>query len=297
MYYTTSKQRNENSYSILLLVMAAMMWSIGGLLIKLVDWNPLAIAGMRSAIASIVLLFFLKKPKLTWSKVQIGAAIAYVGTVILFVSANKMTTAANAILLQFTAPIYVALFSSWLLKEIIRIFDWIIIIVVMGGMSLFFFDHLSVTGMWGNIVAIGSGVCFAFFTIFMRMQKDGSPLESVFLGNVLTAIIGLPFMFKGGGPDTSGWLGLLLLGVVQLGIPYILYSRAIKYVTALEAILIPIIEPLLNPIWVFLLLDETPGIWAFTGGLIVLAAITIRCIISVREARNNRRNYHSQPPV
>jgi drug/metabolite transporter (DMT)-like permease len=276
--------------------MAAMMWSIGGLLIKLVDWNPLAIAGMRSAIASIVLLIFLRKPKLTWSKAQIGAALAYVGTVILFVSANKMTTAANAILLQFTAPIYVALLGSWLLKEKTRVYDWIIIGVVMGGMSLFFFDHLNVTGIWGNIVAIGSGVCFAFFTIFMRMQKDGSPLESVFLGNIFTAIIGLPFMFQSS-PGFSGWAGLILLGVVQLGIPYILYSTAIKHVTALEAILIPIIEPLLNPIWVFLLIGETPGPWALIGGLIVMVTITIRCIISVKETRNNRKNDYSQPPV
>jgi len=271
---------DERTKAWLLLAVTAVMWSLGGLLIKSVDAHPLAIAGVRGGIAAIVMLVVLKKPQINWSLAQVGAALAYSATTILFVSANKTTTAANAILLQFTAPIYVAFLAAWLLKEKTRLYDWLAVLIVMGGMVLFFLDNLSTQRVLGNIIAAASGVSFAFFTVFMRMQKDGSPLESVFLGNILTAVIGLPFLYQSV-PNTNGWLLLIMLGVVQLGIPYILFAKAIKHATALEATLIPIIEPLLNPLWVFLILGETPGILALTGGVIVIATVTIRCIMAV----------------
>jgi len=272
------KINSGRTKAIVLLVITAILWSLGGVLIKSIKLNPVAIAGIRSAIAAVVLLIVIKKPKITWSFPQIGAALAYSGTVILFVMANKTTTAANAILLQYTAPIYVALFGAWFLKEKTKIFDWVIILIVLGGMALFFLDHLTTSGILGNILAAASGVCFGFLAIFMRMQKDGSPLESVLLGNILTAVIGIPFMFNSA-LTAEGWSMLLIMGVVQLGIPYILYSMAIKHVTALEAILIPIIEPILNPVWVFLMLGEVPGTWAIIGGIIVVAAVTLRCVL------------------
>lgn len=271
---------DERTKAWLLLAVTAVMWSLGGLLIKSVDAHPLAIAGVRGGIAAIVMLVVLKKPQINWSLAQVGAALAYSATTILFVSANKTTTAANAILLQFTAPIYVAFLAAWLLKEKTRLYDWLAVLIVMGGMVLFFLDNLSTQRVLGNIIAAASGVSFAFFTVFMRMQKDGSPLESVFLGNILTAVIGLPFLSQSV-PNTNGWLLLIILGVVQLGIPYILFAKAIKHATALEATLIPIIEPLLNPLWVFLILGETPGVLALTGGVIVIATVTIRCIMAV----------------
>ena len=275
----------QRTRALLLLVVTATLWSLGGLLIKSVNANPLAIAGTRSAIAIVVLLLVLKKPKLTWSFAQIGAALAYSATTILFVTATKTTTAANAIFLQSTAPIYVALLSAWLLKEKIKLLDWITVLIVMGGMALFFLDNLSSTGIFGNLVAAASGISFAFFAIFMRMQKDGSPLESILLGNFLTAAIGLPFLSRSV-PNASGWLCLVILGVVQLGIPYILYSKAIKHVTAMEAILIPVIEPLLNPVWVLLMLGEAPGPLSLIGGLIVLTAITVRCVLAALPAKS-----------
>lgn len=273
--------KSERSKSILLLAITATLWSLGGILIKSVDIHPIAIAGIRSAIASVILLATLKRPKFTWSKPQIGAAIAYTATVMLFVAANKMTTAANAILLQYTAPIYVAILGTWFLKEKTTSFDWMIVFIVVGGMCLFFLDKLSINGFWGNILALASGVSFAFLTIFMRMQKDGSPLESILLGNILTIIIAIPFILKSS-PTKSGWINLIILGVFQLGIPYILYSKAIKHVTALEAILIPVLEPILNPIWVFLMLGEAPGTFALIGGFIVIAAVTFRCIRTIK---------------
>ena len=271
----------ERPKAILYLAITAALWSIGGLLIKSVNSNPLAIAGVRSGISAIILLLATGKPKFNWSFPQIGAAICYSATVLLFVAANKNTTAANAILIQYTAPVYVALLGAWLLKEKVRLLDWFTIVLAIGGMLLFFLDDISMEGMFGNILAAVSGLAFAMFTIFMRMQKDGSPIESVLLGNILTAVIGVPFLFRNV-PDGKGWLCLAVLGVVQLGLPYILYSKAIKHVTALEATLNPIIEPILNPVWVFLALGETPGKWAVIGGIVVIVVVTGRCLISIQ---------------
>ena len=268
----------ERRKSVLFLIAAAILWSTGGFLIKLIQWNPMAIAGIRSLIAAIFLLACIRKPHWTWSSAQIWGAVAYASMVILFVTANKMTTATNVILLQYGAPIYIALLSNWFLKEKITRFDWLIIAVVMVGMVLFFLDGLSLAGFTGNVLAILAGIGLAWFFLLSRKQKTESPVESVILGNLLAVVITLPFWFDGNAPDIVGWGALVLLGIFQLGLPYLLFSVAIKHVTALEAILIPIIEPLLNPLWVFLITRERPGIWALVGGVIVLVAITIRGI-------------------
>jgi drug/metabolite transporter (DMT)-like permease len=267
----------NTSIALLFLLMAGVLWSFGGVLIKWVSWNPLAIAGMRSAISVVVLVLYLRKPRFTWSFAQFGGAFSYTATVILFVSANKLTTAANAILLQYTAPVFTALFSGWFLKERTVWYDWLAIIVVIAGMALFFFDDLSVGGYLGNILAIISGVTLGWLSLFLRKQKAESPLESVLLGNVFTAFICLPFMF-GSAPSLHGWFGLILLGIFQLGFSYILFSLAIRSVPALDAILICTIEPVLNPLWVFLFLKEVPGPWSLLGGGIVLLTIILRSV-------------------
>jgi drug/metabolite transporter (DMT)-like permease len=256
---------------------AAVLWSFGGILIKLVDLNPLAIAGIRSIIASLTILLFLKKSifKFSWNKAF--GAISYASLVILFVSANKATTSANAILLQYSAPIYIAIFGGWLLNEKAKLKDWITILFVIGGMVLFFIDDVSGGSIKGNVLAILSGVAMSFNTIFMRRQKDADPLENVFWGGILTALICMPFMF-GTVPSSKSFIGLLLLGVFQLGLSYVLYSRAIKKITALEATFLSLAEPLLNPVWVFITIGELPGKLSLLGGAVVLIAVTISCL-------------------
>jgi drug/metabolite transporter (DMT)-like permease len=270
--------KQKRKFSLLLLLITAILWSTSGLLIKSINAHPLAIAGTRSAISAIIMLLYIKRPRFTWSFPQLAAAFLYALTVITFVSANKYTTSANAILIQYTAPIYVAFFGAWLLKEKPKLIDWVTIAFVLGGMVLFFMGDLDSRGTWGNILAAISGVGFGLFPVFMRMQKDGSPIESVLLGNVITAVIGVPFLFSEM-PDTIGWIYLVILGVFQLGVSYILYSIAIKNVTALESSLITVIEPILNPIWVLLFIGEVPGIFSIIGGIIVILAITLRCVI------------------
>ena len=273
---TTEPERRQ---AVIFLAAAAVLWSTGGLLIKLVTWNPLAIAGVRSAIATVVIVLVVRRPRLNFSAAQVACALAYAGTVVLFPVATKYTTAANAILLQYTAPVYIALFGAWFLGERTRLLDWLTILIVLGGMALFLLDGLK-TGDWlGNGLALLSAVSYAALVLLLRRLKDASPIDAVILGNIFAALIGLPFVF-GALPGAMSWLGLLLLGVFQLALPYLLYVRAIRHVTALEAVLVPVIEPILNPLWVMLWLGERPSGLALVGGLIVMGAVTARGVVS-----------------
>lgn len=265
--------------AIFYLFLTGLLWSMGGVLIKSIPWPPLAIAGLRSGFAGLTIFIIIRNPKFTWSKYQIGAALSYAATVTLFVIANKLTTAGNAILLQYTAPIYVALLSYYFLGERASKVDWLVIIGMIIGLGLFFLDDLSIAGYYGNIFAISAGISFASFTILLRKQKHASPIESVLLGNILTFIICLPTIVSTVHYDIQPWCLTIFLGIFQLGIPYILFSLAIKHVSALDAIIYPTIEPILNPILVYLIIGEALGTYATWGGVMVLGSVIIRAVI------------------
>jgi drug/metabolite transporter (DMT)-like permease len=273
--------RDENkpiASAYLLLVAASVLWSTGGLLIRWVDWHPLAIAGARSAVSSAVILVYIRKPRFTWSYSQIGAAVCYSAMVFLFVSSVKLTRVANAIMLQYTAPVYTAVFGGVFLGERARWGDWLSVAAVLGGIFLFFLDDLSMGQYLGNILALAAGVALAWMGLFLRKQKSDSPFESILLGNLITAVVGFPFTLRPL-PSPQGWAGLLLLGVFQLGISYIFFASAVKRVKALDTILICTIEPILNPVWVFALMGEKPGSWAFVGGGLIIASLTARALV------------------
>ena len=262
-----------------MLVMTGIMWSLGGLLIKIIPWHPLAISGIRGGIAALTIFLLTRNINFTWSRKQIAAAVCYVLVVTLFVIANKLTTAGNSILLQYTAPVYVALFGYAFLGERSTRVDWITILVLLTGLILFFFDELTTSGVLGNVCALLSGMSFAALTILLRKQKDEEPSNSVLLGNLLTLLVGLPAIATGVTLEPLPWLLIVILGVFQLGIPYVLYTTAIKYVSALDAIIYPIIEPILNPVLVFLILGETLGSWAIFGGLLVIGGVIARGLL------------------
>lgn len=278
----------DRTKAIIQLIIASILWSTGGLLIKLVDWNPIAIAGSRSFIAGLVIFAYLKKPKITMSKPQVVGAIAYATTVILFVMANKMTTSANAIMLQYTSPAFVAILGVWLLRERIHWFDLVSILFVIGGMLLFFNDASGAGNMIGNLIAVISGFFLAVVTVALRFQKDGSPVETMLLGNFLTFIVAIPFIL-GGLPDLKSIAAIIILGIVQLGISYILYGLAIKHLGALEAVLITVIEPLLNPFWVFVVVGEKPTVLSLLGGLVVLIGVIGRNVAFVKYTAKLKR--------
>ena len=269
--------KQSTSYTIL--IIAALMWSLGGVFIKLVDLNPMAITGIRSLGAAVVLLIYIKKPKLYWNRYFFSGVIAYSMMVILYVISIRLTTAANAIFLEFTAPIYVVAFSYFLLNERINRFDIFAMVIIFLGMGLFFMDELSFYGFWGNILALLAGVCLALVTVLIRKEKE-SAFQIVFFGNVLTAIICFPFIIEGFNSTTQiDWFIIFGLGIFQLGIPYLLYTTALKYVSALDAILVGMLEPVFNPIWVYIFIGEAMGEWAFIGAALVIIGTLGRVLI------------------
>ncbi len=265
-----------------MLACAAILFSTSGLFVKIITIPALALVSSRSIIAAIVITLWIRRPQFTWSVAQIGGAIALALTQILFVLATRQTTAANAIFLQYTAPVYVALFGVWFLGERAQGYDWLTMVAIAIGFVLFFNEKLSPEGWWGNVYAIMSGITLAWLLLFMRKQKDGSTAETILLGNILAAIVGLPSLLTAS-PTPGDWAGILFLGVLQLGIPFIMMAVAIKWLTAVEAVLIQTLEPIFNPIWVFLVIGETPSWLALAGGLVVLVAVTGRAVLAARE--------------
>ncbi len=283
--------RDTRSSAILSLALCALLWSSAGFLIKLVDWEPFAIAGARSFVAFLTMLAFVRKPRFSFSANQVFAAVFYALTMILFVTANKMTTAANAILLQYTEPIYIILLSPLLLRgEKTDWVDWLAVVGVFGGMILFFSGDLNLSANVGNILALASGVCFALFAMFMRREREGRTAEAFMLAHAITFVFSLPFMVRAGlpGPVSAG--GLALLGVFQIGLPSVLYARGIRGVTAISAALITMIEPVMNPVWVFLFIGETPALTAVAGGTLIVATVTARTVLKARKMRYHERN-------
>ncbi len=274
----------NKSTGILAMASTAFLWSIAGLFIKVIEWNPIAIAGIRSLIASIVIFIYLKRPRIHLSFPQIAAAVANAATMLLFVSANKTTTAANAILLQYFAPVLTVFIGAILLKERTRVEHFAALPLVVTGMIVMFFDELSGGKLFGNILAIMSAITFSFYFVFMRMQKDGSPLESILLSHWLTAGICIIISLFLPVPHITAksLVAIAVLGIVQIGLSAILFSIAIKRVSAVQANLIAVIEPVFNPIWVFFAIGEAPGFNTLIGGGIIIFAVTIASIINAR---------------
>ncbi len=266
-----------------LLVVAAVLWSSSGLLVKIITWQPLSILSGRSLLAAVVFWIFLRRPRLRWTPVQIVGALGYVLAQLFFIMATKLTTAANAIFLQYTLPIYVMVFGYWFLGEKPQRADWIALIVIFSGLFLFFVDHLDFNGLTGNLLGICSGMAMAVLMLCMRKQKDGSPADTILLGNFMGIVIGLPSLLHENYSLFS--VGVIsYLGIFQIGLSFVLYSIAIRHVQVLESTLILTMEPILNPLWVFLVIHETPGPMACIGGLLVIGAVTVRAIVSARTA-------------
>ena len=198
----------EHRRALMLLALCGVFWSTAGVLIKLVSWHPGAIWSARSAIAAL-LLYAVRRPSFAGiQRAEWGAAFALAATTGLFILANKLTTAANAILIQYSAPVWVALLGLWFLGERATRLDWATIVAVVGGIALFFVEQLTVDHIAGNLVALAAGVAFAFAGLTMRrvaMAGSLDPLRPLLLGNLLGAVLGAPFWFLTPLPDLTGW--------------------------------------------------------------------------------------------
>jgi len=275
---------------------AAVLWSTGGLFIKWVSLDALGVTMWRSFLAGIVMWLVARPPmrppwrtsKLTW-----GIAISYALTLVMFVSATKMTTAASAIFLQYTAPLYLLATGAIFLGEKPSRLDFGTVAVAFCGMALFFVGKLDTSAVTGNILAALSGITLAAMFTLLRAPgctPETRP-EAMIFGNALL-VVGLLAVNLGRGssepftPDASDLFGLVFLGVVQIGFAYLLFAYGVAHVQALEASLIGMLEPVLNPVWVFLFLGETPGWWAVLGGAIIVAAVTVRTVATERGRAN-----------
>jgi drug/metabolite transporter (DMT)-like permease len=268
----------------LMLLGAAALFSTGGAAIKATSLSGWQVASFRSGIAAAALLLLLPESRGNWTRRAVPVGLAYAVTLILFVHSTKLTTAANAIFLQSTAPIYLLLFGPLLLHERIRRSDILFILALAAGMVLFFFGAERAPTApdpgRGNIYAVFAGVAWAMTIAGLRwLAKDGaarmSPIVPVVAGNTLAFVAALPGALPVLRWSAADTLVLLYLGLVQIGFAYILMTRAIRHIAALEAGALILIEPVLNPIWAWLLHGERMSAWAVAGGGVILLATLV----------------------
>jgi drug/metabolite transporter (DMT)-like permease len=269
--------------AILLLLLTALLWSTSGLFVKLLHGHPLSIFSARGIVASVVFLIWLRRVRLRITPFLAAGAAGYMGAQFLFILSTRLTTAANAIFLQYTAPIYVLILGVLFLGERPRRIDWITMLVIFAGMLLFFGQDLTLEGLYGNLAAVLGGVALAVMIVGTRAQKDSHPAQVFLIGSCLGGLIGLPSALQ----ETWSLADVVIigyLGIFQTGLAAVLYSIAIREVPALESNLILMLEPVLNPLWVFLVIGESPAPVALIGGAVMLGAIAVRAVAGARRA-------------
>ncbi len=258
----------------------AALWSIAGIFIKLIPWNAFAISSLRSLFAGITVFAFIKIKgyKISINRRTLTAGILMSLVYTAFVGANKLTTAANAIVLQFTAPLFIVIFSAIFFKQKIKRADITAVLLTMIGISMFFLDKLEGGYLTGNLVAILAGALMGGMYMAIGKTDGAERFSAIFIGQLSAFLIGLPFVIATK-PMISALpvLYIVILGVLQLGIPYILYGMASEYCPPLACSLLGAVEPLLNPIWVLIFDGERPGIYALIGGVIVVVSVTLWC--------------------
>ena len=268
----------------LLVLAAAVLWSTGGAAIKLCGLTAWQIAGGRSLVAGLFLVAAVREGRGRPSPRVLAVGVAYAFTVVLFVLATKLGTAANAIFIQDTAPLWVLLLSPWLLRETPSRGELAAVPVYAAGLGLFFLDELSAGQLAGNLLALGSGLAFAFSIVGLRALRGRGPAALVW-GNLLAAAATAPLWASGPAPAPIDLLLVAYLGVFQLGLAYLVFSRGISGTPAVEASLLILLEPVLNPVWAFLLAGESPGPWALAGGAVILGATAWRTVAPALAAR------------
>ncbi|HEY0407054.1 MAG TPA: DMT family transporter [Pyrinomonadaceae bacterium] len=274
---------------ILLVLFAALLWSTGGLFIKATSLNVFELSFGRSLLAALTVAFFTRREGFGLNTVSALAAVLYAALLLLFVIATKLTTAANAIFLQYTAPIYVLLLEPLFYKERFRRSDLLTVAVCIAGMSLFFVGKLRPQDVSGNLTALASGLCFAFYVLLLRHPRaqQVNRASSVIYGNLLIVLITAPAGLAAlPAMSATDAVSIFFLGVFQLGVAYTLFTLGMaRGVRSLDAGIIGYIEPVLNPLWVFLALGERPSVWALVGGAIIVAAVVTHALRGARLAR------------
>lgn len=266
-----------------------MLWSTAGLFIKLLPFEPLVILFYRAVCAVLLFGFLFGKSVFKLNLNTLIVSAFYMGLMMTFVFSTKMTTAANAIFLQYTSPVYILLLEPVLFKIPLKRINIITIIVCMLGMALFFIGDMEMGSMPGNIVALFSGVSMAGMMLAQRKNAPERHEAAIFWGNLLMIFITFPAYLKSPAPNVTEWSMLLFLGFVQIGLGYVFFTYGLKRILAIESALIAMLEPIINPIWVFLGYGEVPSTLAIVGGAAIIIMLSIRTIIVERQKLKLRK--------
>ena len=260
------------------MLLCAALWSIAGILFKLIPWNGFAVAGMRSLIAGITIYLSMRLMGFHYvlNRRTLIAGFFSGCTYLCFTVSNKLTTSANAIVLQFTSPIFIIIYSAVLFGRKPKKQDLAVVLFTLLGISLFFLDQLKPGYLIGNFVAIGAGMFMAGMYVAVGEIEEEERFSGILNGQILTFLVGFPF-FLATKPEITptAIAALVTLGVFQLGLSYVLYVKASRYCPPLFCCLLGAIEPLLNPVWVFLFNGEKPGVFALVGAAVVITSITV----------------------
>jgi len=277
--------------AILEILLCSALWSIAGIFMKGIPWSGFAIAGIRSLLAGSVMAVFMlsTKKKLILNRRSLPGGVALCATMVLFSVANKTTTAANAIVLQYTDPIWIMLLSAAIFHQHFRKADVLVVALTFGGIALFFADGLGAGNTNGNLIALASGLTFALYYISLGECSADERMSAVLVGHALTFLVGLPFLLFTN-PEITGKsiLYICILGIFQLGIPYVLLAHGSGWCPPLVCSLLGALEPLLNPVWVAVFDGERPGILALIGGVIVIVTISLWCVYDAKYAAKQR---------
>jgi drug/metabolite transporter (DMT)-like permease len=278
----------------LAIVIAAVLFSTGGAAVKACQLTGWQVASLRSGLAAATILLLLPAARRRWDARTLVVGVAYASTLTLYVLANKLTTAASTIFLQGTAPLFVALLGPVLLAEALRCRDLLFMAAVSGGMVLFFVGAhpeapTAPDPLRGNLVALGIGLSWALTITGIRWLARGSGAEgasarAVACGNVIACLLAMPLALPVRSATAVDWAIVSYLGVVQVALAYVLLLRGIARVQALEASLLLLVEPVLNPVWAWIVHGERPGVWALLGGAVILASTTVKTLAERRRA-------------
>lgn len=277
----------KENIAVIEMLVCATLWSIAGILIKVIPWTGFSVAAMRGLIAGITIAVYmaLKKYRFILNKKTLITGILSAMVYTCFVCSNKMTTAANAIVLQFTSPVFIVIFTTVIYKTGIRRADLLVVLFTLAGITLTFLDKLESGYILGNFVAVGAGMFMAGMFVSVGNCEGEERFSGILLGQFFTFLIGLPSVIISKPEFTpAATAAILALGVFQLGISYILYIKSSKYCPPLACCLLGAVEPLLNPVWVMIFDGETPGVLALVGGIIVIASVTVWCIFGKEKA-------------
>jgi drug/metabolite transporter, DME family len=273
-----------------------MLFSTGGAAIKAAEFTGWQTTSLRSGVAAVAILLIAPAARRGWTARAVLVGLGYAACLTLFVLANRLTTAANTIFLQSTAPLYLLVLGPWLLKEPVRRQDLALMAVVGLGLGLFFVSAeapaaASPDPVRGNVLALISGFFWALTVVGLRWLgtgdgRHGSPVAAVVSGNLTAFLVALPMALPLGRHGPTDWAVVIYLGVFQVALAYVMVTSGLRHIPAIEASLILLIEPVLNPVWAWLFQGERPGAWALLGGAVILGATTLKGWLDARAQRN-----------